>query len=182
MAKKKNEGAARVLGEGRYLTLLDEGGWEYVTRPRISGIVVMVGITAEEKLVLVEQYRTAVHGRVIELPAGLVGDEEDRGEESLADAAGRELTEETGYAAGELVRVGEGPVAVGMSDEVITFFKATKLSRVGPGGGVENEQITVHEVAPRDLIAFLDARRAEGLAVDPKIFAGLFMAGIDVPR
>ena len=171
-----------MLGEGRYLTLLDEGGWEYVTRPRVTGIVVMVAVTAEHKLVLVEQYRTAVHGRVIELPAGLVGDEDDRGEESLADAAGRELTEETGYAAGELERVGEGPVAVGMSDEVVTFFRATNLSKVGPGGGVEKEQITVHEVAARNLIAFLEAQRAQGLAVDPKIFAGLFMAGIDIPR
>ena len=141
----------------------------------------MVGITPEDKLVLVEQYRTAVHGRVIELPAGLVGDEEDRGEESLADAGAR-ADGETGYAAGELVRVGEGPVAVGMSDEVVTFFRAGNLSRVGPGGGVEKEQITVHEVAARDLIAFLEARRAEGLAVDPKIFAGLFLAGIDIPR
>jgi ADP-ribose pyrophosphatase len=182
VTKPDGTAARRVLAQGRYLALVDEDGWEYVTRHRVTGIVVIVAVTSEQKLLLVEQHRMAVHARVIELPAGLVGDEEGRGAESLADAAGRELEEETGYLANELAVIGAGPIAVGVSDEVVTFFRASGLRRVGPGGGDDREQIVVHEVAPGELEAFLGARRREGLAVDPKIFAGLYLAGIIAPH
>src|SRR5438128_1389604 len=88
-----------VIATGRWLTFIDDAGWEYVTRPGVTGIVVIVAVTKGERLVLVEQYRPAVQQRVIELPAGLVGDVDGRHTESLLDAAVRELEEETGYRA-----------------------------------------------------------------------------------
>jgi ADP-ribose pyrophosphatase len=169
----------RVLGQGRYLTLVDDAGWEYVVRPTITGIVVIVAVTSDGKLLLVEQWRPAVRNRVIELPAGLVGDVDAA--EPFAVAASRELIEETGFAAREMVPVGEGPIAVGISDEVITFFAARELSRVGPGGGDDSEEITVHEVPLGELRGFLAERAAAGLAIDVKIHAGLFLAGVKVP-
>jgi ADP-ribose pyrophosphatase len=172
---------ARVLGQGRYITLIDEQGWEYAVRPTISGIVVVVAITADDQLVLVEQHRTAVHNNVVELPAGMVGDTEALRDEPLADAAGRELTEETGYEAREIVPLAEGPISVGMSGEIVSFFHARGLTRVGPGGGVESEQITVHTVPLRDLAGFWAERRAAGRLIDPKIYAGLFLVGARVP-
>jgi ADP-ribose pyrophosphatase len=172
---------ARVLGQGRYITLLDEGGWEYAVRSGVAGIVVVVAITDDEQLILVEQHRMAIHQQVIELPAGMVGDAAGMETESFADAAARELTEETGFEARELIPLAEGPIAVGMSDEIITFFEARGLTRVGPGGGVDSEQITVHTVPLRELRAFLAGRSAAGLAIDPKIYAGLFLAGAVVP-
>jgi ADP-ribose pyrophosphatase len=174
----------RVLAKGRYLTLVDEGGWEYVLRANVSGIVVIVAVTPDQRLILVEQYRTAVHKRVIELPAGLVGDIDGRRGETLREAAARELEEETGYTAAELRPLFEGPIAVGVSDEIVSFFQAHGLTRVGAGGGDDTEEITVHAVPLAELDAFLAARaRAdEGLAVDPKIFAGLFLAGVVIPR
>src|SRR6266508_5658888 len=54
---------ARVIGQGRFLTLVEEAGWEYVIRPHVRGIVVMVPITPDGELVLVEQARVAVHRR-----------------------------------------------------------------------------------------------------------------------
>jgi ADP-ribose pyrophosphatase len=174
----KNEDKPRVLAQGRFLTFLDESGWEYVTRPGVTGIVVIVAVTGEGRLVLVEQYRPAVHQRVIELPAGLVGDVEGRRAESMRDAAGRELEEETGYRADELVALFEGPIAVGVSDEVVSFFQARGLTRIGAGGGDDTEDITVHEVPVAELASFLAAKKSEGLAVDPKIHAGLYLAGV----
>jgi ADP-ribose pyrophosphatase len=173
---------ARVLGQGRYVTLLDEGGWEYAVRPHVTGIVVIVAITDDDHLVMVQQHRAAVHNQVIELPAGMVGDTDDRRDESLADAAARELTEETGYEAREVVPLAEGPIAVGMSNEIVSFFHARGLTRVGPGGGVESEQITVHTIPLRELMPFLKERAAAGLGIDPKIYAGLFLVGASVPR
>ncbi len=174
-----NEGRARVLGRGRYLTLLDDNGWEYVTRPNIKGVVVIVAITDDDKLLLVEQHRPAVGRKVIELPAGLVGDVD--AEESLSAAAERELIEETGFAAGEMVALAEGPVAVGVSDETISFFRARTPRRVGAGGGDASEEITTHEVPLPELRRFLSDRAAAGTAVDPKIYAGLFLAGAHLP-
>jgi ADP-ribose pyrophosphatase len=168
----------RVIAKGRYLTFMDDNGWEYVIRPGVTGIVVIVAVTDEGRLLLVEQYRPAVRRRVIELPAGLVGDIDGRHAESMLDAAARELEEETGYRAGELTALFEGPIAVGVSDETVTFFRARALSRVGAGGGDDTESIVVHEVAPDRLAAFLAARAAEGLGVDPKIYAGLYLADI----
>jgi ADP-ribose pyrophosphatase len=175
------EAEIRVLAKGRYLTLVDEGGWEYVTRPHITGIVVIVALTEERRLVLVEQYRRAVHNHVIELPAGLVGDVDGHGAESLLDAAARELEEETGYAAAKMVPLFDGPIAVGVSDEIVSFFAARGLSRVGAGGGDDTEDITVHEVPLGELQAFLAAKREAGLGIDPKIYAGLFLAGVSPP-
>src|SRR3982751_1537636 len=171
----------RILAKGRYLTLVDDNGWEYVTRTSVTGVVVIVAVTTDEKLVLVEQYRPAVRKRVIELPAGLVGDIDGQREESMLDAAARELEEETGYQAGALRLLFEGPIAVGVSDEVVSFFLASGLTRVGAGGGDETEDITVHEVPLAELKAFLSARAAAGLGVDLKIYAGLFAAGVALP-
>jgi ADP-ribose pyrophosphatase len=169
-----------VLGEGKYIRLYCEDGWEYVTRPHLTGIVVIVPITDDGKLILVEQPRKAVHNRVVELPAGMVGDVD--ASETLAAAASRELIEETGFAAREIVLLAEGPTAVGISDEIISFFHARGLTRVGPGGGDDSEDITVHEVPLAEVRRFLAAKIAEGRCVDPKIYAGLFLAGVQVPQ
>jgi ADP-ribose pyrophosphatase len=167
----------RVVAQGRFITFVDEAGWEYVTRPGVTGIVVLVAITPARELVLVEQHRKPVGMAVIELPAGLVGDVPGQEAESLAVAAHRELVEETGFAAREMVELCTGPTAVGLSDEVLTFFEARGLERVGPGGGDDTEDIVVHLVPLATLDAFLAGKRAAGIAVDPKIFAGLYLVG-----
>jgi ADP-ribose pyrophosphatase len=176
-----DERKPRVIAKGRWLTFIDDAGWEYVTRPTVSGIVVIVAVTPDQRVVLVEQYRPAVQQRVVELPAGLVGDVEGRQTESLADAAARELEEETGYRAAEMRPLFEGPVAVGVSDETVAFYEARGLTRVGAGGGDDTEDIAVHEVPVADVNAFLLSQRAKGVAVDPKIFAGLYLAGVSLP-
>jgi ADP-ribose pyrophosphatase len=174
--------ALKVLAQGKFLRLVDEDGWEYVERSGTTGVVVIVAVTAEQRLLLVEQLRPAVHRRVIELPAGLAGDTAAASDESLVAAARRELIEETGYHAGELRRLAEGPVAVGLASEVVTFFHATGLRRVGPGGGDASEDIVVHEIALDGLRAWLAEKEGEGMAVDPKLFAGLYLIADSRPR
>jgi len=119
------EANRRVLAKGKYLTLVDDRGWEYVTRTGVTGIVVIVAVTDDEKLLLVEQYRPAVRKRVIELPAGLVGDVDAHAGETLHSAAGRELAEETGFAAREMELL-----AVPGSDEALRFLRAVDVRHV----------------------------------------------------
>jgi ADP-ribose pyrophosphatase len=168
----------RILGEGKYLRLYDDDGWEYVRRHGANGVVVIVAFTPDNRLVLVEQFRPAVKSRVIELPAGLVGDVTDWQDESLATAAKRELIEETGYDADHFVRLATGPTAVGLSSETVTFFQAQGLRRVGAGGGDDTEEIVVHEVELPTMRAWLVDKERQGLLVDPKIFAGIYLMSI----
>lgn len=168
----------RILAEGRFLRLAVRDGWEFATRQRgVRAVVAIVAITDAREIVLVEQHRRSVERRVIELPAGLVGDEPGHEHEPIADAARRELLEETGFDAREWRHVGGGPPSCGMSDEVVDIYLATGLSRIGEGGGVAGEDIRVHVVPLAEADAWLRARMAEGLMVDPKTWAGLFFAG-----
>ena len=163
-----------ILGEGRYLVLKSADGWEWVERRRINEIAVIVAVTSDQKAVLVEQYRTPVRARMIEWAAGLVGDEESLDGEHLLDAANRELEEETGFRAGEVELFFEGPPSGGQSSEIVSFIRASKLERVGPGGGVGDEDIKVHLVPLAGIDAWLDDRAKEGLIIDAKIYAGLY--------
>lgn len=155
-----------VMWAGKFLTAVRRGRWEYVVRPRgVRAAVVLATIDGD--ILLVEQYRVPLGKPCIELPAGLIGDETE-GEEPLA-AAGRELEEETGYRAATLRDCGEFHSSPGLLGESFTLVRATGLERIGPGGGVEGENITVHRVPRTGIAAFLAARRAEGCAVDVRV-------------
>lgn len=166
----------RELHAGRHLRLVVRNGWEFVERPGIRGIVLVVAVTPEDRLLLVEQRREPVDANVLELPAGLAGDAESPPDEPLEEAARRELVEETGWDAKAMERLTSGPPSAGVTSEVITFFRARGLSRVGAGGGVEGEAITVHEVPLAAAEELLREREAGGTLIDPKVWAGLWFA------
>ena len=166
-----------TLCPGKFLTLVKEGHWEYAERTNATGAAIIVAVTEERKLILVEQYRIPVHARTVELPAGIIGDEPGSSDEAHAEAARRELIEETGYEAGHIEVLTHGPSSSGLTSETVTLFRATKLRRVGAGGGVAHENITVHEVALADVHAWLEAKAKAGVLVDPKVYAGLYFIG-----
>jgi ADP-ribose pyrophosphatase len=171
-----------VVWQGRYVTAKRRGRWEYVGRARdIRAAVILATIDGD--VLLVEQYRVPMGRMSLELPAGLIGDDEGaEGEDDLA-AAGRELEEETGYRAGHLESLGEFYSSPGMVSESFTLVRATDLVQTGPGGGTEHENITVHRVPLNDIAAFVAARRAEGCGVDVRVLmllAGEFLAGEQV--
>lgn len=167
--------ATQTLAAGQFLKLLKSGSWEYVERVNVRDVAVLVAVTSREEMVLVEQYRIPVRRRMIELPAGLVGDEEEFRSESLMAAANRELEEETGYRAGRLALLARTPSSGGMTSEIISFLHATDLEKVGTGGGVGNEEIVVHAVPIAAAPRWLRQREREGLLLDPKIYVGLFL-------
>jgi ADP-ribose pyrophosphatase len=136
--------------------------------------VVIIALTPDDSVLLVEQYRPPVSASVLEFPAGLAGDIPGREDEDLAVAALRELEEETGYRAARLKRITSGPISAGLSDEIITLFLAEDLERVSAGGGDESEAITIHEVPLLEVDGWLEDQRRAGVLVDPKVYAGLY--------
>ena len=170
------ESKPQVVADGKYIQLVRQGGWEYARRKGISGIVGVVGVTDDGKLVLVEQYRAPVRASVIELPAGLAGDAKGHEREDLADAARRELLEETGYEAKRMERLAAGAASAGMTDEIITLFRATGLKKTGEGTGDETEDITVHEIPLGDVVRWLAEQERGGKLIDMKVYCGLYFA------
>ena len=172
---------AECLHEGRFLRLVRHAGWEYVERVNVTGVAVLVPVTSEGEIVLVEQYRIPVRAPMVELPAGLVGDEEGFRGEDILDAANRELDEETGYRAHRLQVMAISPSSGGMTSELVTFVLASDLSKVGKGGGVAGEDIVVHVVRLRDLSEWLPRKEAQGCLIDPKIYAALHLLNATSP-
>ncbi len=165
----------KIHFKGRFLGIMERNRWEYTFRTNASGVVVMVPVTDGGELVLVEQFRIPVKGRVMELPAGLVGDTGNP-DEDFKIAANRELLEETGYRAKRLEELLVGPSTAGLSDEIITIYFADGLEKVGPGGGDSSEDITVHLMPLEDAEAWLREKSDEGILLDPKIYAGMYWA------
>ena len=135
------------------------------------GAAVIVAVD-DGHVILVEQHRIPVGARCLELPAGLVGDEDDA--ESVEDAAARELEEETGYRAAHIERLGTFQSSPGMTSEYFELVRATGLTRVGDGGGNGGEDIAIQRVPLAELPAFVAERRAAGVEVDAKM---LFLLG-----
>jgi ADP-ribose pyrophosphatase len=166
--------APHVLAEGRFARLMSYNGWEWVERTNTAAAAVIVAITEQGQLVMVEQYRIPLGCRVIELPAGLVGDLAENKQENLVDAARRELLEETGYEADHIDYLLDGPSSSGLTSEVFTLLLARNVKRVGAGGGDSTEDIQVH-VMPLDQVpGWLDSKRREGFMISPKIYMGLY--------
>ena len=163
------------LFETRWLRMERIGTWDFVRRPHSDACVGILAITPDDKVVLVEQFRIPPQRHVIEIPAGIVGDEEKHHGESLADTAARELLEETGYRAGKIQHLIASPTSAGMTPEMTHLFLATELEREHQGGGVGCENIIVHHVPRAQLPQWLAEQEAQGKLVDFKIHASLWL-------
>jgi ADP-ribose pyrophosphatase len=163
----------QVMWEGRFITAKTRGRWEYVGRARGIRAAAIIALDEDpdgtRHVILVSQYRVPLSRFSLEIPAGLIGDDEGKEGEDATIAAARELEEETGYRAGRLEVLGEFYSSPGMVSECFTLLKATALERVSDGGGTEGENIIVHRVALRDLARFVAEWRRAGHAVDVRI-------------
>ena len=159
----------RIEWSGKFITARTRGKWEYVTRARGIRAAVILAIDDEDHVLLVEQYRVPLGKACLELPAGLIGDDDSSPDEDPAAAAARELEEETGYRADRIAVIGEFYSSPGMVSESFTLVRAHGLTQVGPGGGTESEDITVHRVALAHLPQFVEMARARGLGIDVRL-------------
>jgi len=141
--------------EGRYLSLREIDDWEFSTRPNATGVV------------------GPMQARVLEICAGLIGDEEEFADEKIIDCAQRELLEETGYTPGKIIHLLSSPTSAGMTDEMTHLFLATDCVKTASGGGVAGEDITTHLVPQGELQKFFQESEKRGLLIDFKIHACL---------
>ena len=164
---------AITVHAGCWLTLKQRGHWEYVERNNPQGAVIIVAVTPDDRVLFVEQYRVPIRQFTIEMPAGLIGDA-GHDDDGAAEAARRELIEETGWDCGRVVPLHAGPSSAGMSTEMMHFVRALDLRKVGEGGGDATENIVVHEVPRGKAGAWLRGMSDRGYSIDPKLFAGLW--------
>ena len=157
---------AELMCEGKFVRLLKRDKWEYASRTRNIGAVVVIA-EYEGKIILVDQPRVGPDCRCVELPAGLVGDEDP--DISVEATAIKELEEETGYTADSVEVLGEFFASPGMLSESFSLVRVHGVRKIGEGGGDEHEDINVHLVARAGIPNFLEQKRAEGFGVDVKL-------------
>lgn len=132
-----------------------------------NGAVAIVPLKDDGNIVMVEQFRYACGSKVLELPAGKI----DRGETDPAVVAARELKEETGYTAEDIIYLGKINTSVAYSEEVIHIFAMTGLTERSQELD-EDEAINVVEYP----FAQVCEMASHGKLIDAKTVAGLFMA------
>lgn len=172
MAQKK-----KICG-GERLLLFARGTWEYAERKKGKQAVAIIAVTDDGKLLLTEQLRKPVDAKVIDLPAGLVGDED--GSRSAAQTARRELEEETGYTCRTVELLAKGPSSPGITSEIVSLYRAVDPRRKGKGGGVGGESIKVHEVPLGTLQAWLLQQQKRRKLIDLKIWSALYFILKDI--
>ena len=137
-----------------------------------NGAVAMVAITNEGNIVMVEQFRYASGKAVLEIPAGKI----DKGETDPAKVAARELREETGYSAENIVLLGKINTSVAYSEEMISIYAMTGLT---PGEQEldDDEALNVIEIPFEKAYDMA----AQGELIDAKTIAALLMAKEQLP-
>ena len=135
------------------------------------GGVCVVAIDAEDRVLLVRQWRHATGGPLLEIPAGTLDREADGMIEDHAVAAARELEEETGSRAGTWRYLGGFYTAPGFTSELMHLYLATDLRPVHEGGlrPDEDERLELYPIPFVDAVAMTE----RGEVRDAKSIVGL---------
>lgn len=165
----------KIIATTKYLELVDRDGWTFARRPHSHRVVCVIAVSKKDEILLVEQHRPPLGCSVIELPAGLAGDLAENKDETLMQAAKRELLEETGFSSSQWRLLGHTSSSAGLTDEVVAIFHAAAATKESDGGGTMSEQITVHRIPLRQADEWLTEARRRGAAIDGRVFAALYL-------
>jgi ADP-ribose pyrophosphatase len=132
---------------------------------RHRGSVVLIPQPARDRIILIRQFRYAINRWIWELPAGTL----DPGE-SARKAARRECAEEIGLSPGRVEKLGEFYPTPGFCDEVMIFFRCTRLEAPRRPPAIDPDE----QIAPRTF-SIAEVRRliARREIIDMKTVVGL---------
>ena len=136
---------------------------EVVEHPGGVGIV---PVTQDNKVLMVRQYRYPMEEELLEIPAGKLGDNE-----APIDCAVRELSEETGCAAGRIIDLGAAYPSPGFCRETLFLFLALDLQQ-GDMHLDEDELLSVEAIGIDELIELI----MENKLPDAKSIIGIMKA------
>jgi ADP-ribose pyrophosphatase len=144
------------------------------------GGVCMVAIDGEDRVLFVRQWRHAIGGPLLEIPAGTLDRGPDGSVEDHAIAAARELEEETGSRAGSWRYLGGFYTAPGFTSELMHLYLATDLSAAHEGGlhPDDDERLELYPIAFTEAVAMAergelrDAKSLVGLLLVARLRAG----------
>ena len=132
----------------------------YIEHPGAVALVPLMAIEPEPTVIMLRQYRVALDDTILELPAGTRGWEED-----WFACGQRELREETGYRAGQLIPLGRIWPAPGLSDELLAIYLALDLVP-DPLPADEDEEIELVTMPLATLVAMaIDGRLQDAKSV-----------------
>ncbi|MDR1292673.1 MAG: NUDIX hydrolase [Clostridiales Family XIII bacterium] len=162
---------SELIYEGKILNLrrdkvTSRSGLSYREIVEHSGGIVIIGLTDEGRVPMVRQYRKAAEAAVLEIPAGKL----EKGEDP-AEAAARELKEETGYTAASISYLFKGYSSIGYSTEILRFYLAEGLV-AGDTDFDENEAIEIEEYTPDELYSMA----VNGELIDQKTIVAALIA------
>jgi len=139
----------RKIADGRVFEayeVLSQSPYDQSLHPfyllRAGDWVNVIPLTADERVILVRQWRHGSRSFTLEVPGGLV----EGGRDPLA-AAREELVEETGHRASTWESLGQVNPNPALFDNRLHTFMATDLSRVGPVTITETERTEVELVS-----------------------------------
>jgi len=166
----------KILYKGRYLDLKKKSfrmasgkinDWEFASRTKNMAAVAVFALTEENEVILVRQYRPAVDGEVIEMPAGLL----DKENETQSQAIIREMKEETGNILKKVDFIYSTYSSPGMSSEFVEVYWG-RVRGKGEQELDESEEIYVYPPIPvQKLGDFLSKEEKKGYSIDYKILA-----------
>lgn len=118
----------------------------------------------EGKMIVVEQYRKPLGRSQVEIPAGKLEPGED-----IAEAAMRELEEETGYKCDEVRLISSFYTSPGFADEILHLYVADKLT-AGEAKPDEDEFLDCESITYETAKQYI----AEGRISDAKTIAAVY--------
>ena len=147
-----------IMFEGQFLRIVEKNVhtsnekdrvWETVERRNVwgNGAVVVIPMTTDRELIFEKNWRVPLESWVIQFPAGLT----DVESESEEETAKRELLEETGYLARDLIPVFRSPLSAALTNTRAMHFFAPDVEFLGKAVNQDIEQIEVLKV-PEDKV------------------------------
>jgi len=144
---------SEILFQGKFIRVrrdyTERGTWESVELDSHTKTAVVIALTEDGYILLEKHYRFPLDKYVIELPAGLVDDE------APEECAKRELLEETGYEADELIPLFKGVICQGITRMEAYYFYAPNVKYRGEQSLEPTEDIEILKVPFQHIDDFL---------------------------